>query len=134
MSAEIESIIDDLLSEEQNIFGVAIINKSGTLITQTENWDLSNDLGTINELLGTKLELGQRGMSSLTIQGIKYMVVENTEERKIGTNITGKGHLIIAPIPVGGTGALICYINPQAGPRDALFTVQSNALKLVGLV
>ncbi len=134
MSAEIESIIDELLSEEQNIFGVAIINKSGTLITQTENWDISNDLGTINELLRTKLELGQRGMSSLAIQGIKYMMVENTEERKIGTNITGKGHVIIAPIPVGGTGALICYINPQAGPRDALFTVQSYALKLVDLV
>ena len=134
MSAEIESIIDDLLSEEQNIFGVALISKSGTIITQTENWDLSNDLGTINELLGTKLELGQRGMSSLTIQGLKYMMVENTEERKIGTNIKGKGHVIIAPIPVGGTGALICYINPQAGPRDALFTVQSSALKLVDLV
>ncbi|MBY9009635.1 MAG: hypothetical protein KGD74_07215 [Candidatus Lokiarchaeota archaeon] len=134
MSVEIESIIDDLLSEEKNIFGVAIINKSGTLVTQTENWNLSNDLGTINELLGTRLELGQRGMSSLAIQGIKFMIVENTEERKIGTNITGKGHVIIAPIPVGGTGALICYINPQAGPRDALFTVQSYALKLVDLV
>ncbi len=134
MSAEIESIIDDLLSEEQNIFGVALISKSGTIITQTENWDLSNDLGTINELLGAKLELGQRGMSSLTIQGLKYMMVENTEERKIGTNIKGKGHVIIAPVPVGGTGALICYINPQAGPRDALFTVQSSALKLVDLV
>ena len=132
--SEIESIIDDLLSEEQNIFGVAIINKSGTLITQTENWNLSNDLGMINELLGAKLELGQRGMSSLTVQGVKYMMVENTEERKIGTNIKGKGHVIIAPIPVGGTGALLCYINPQAGPRDALFTVQSYALKLQNLV
>ena len=134
MSVEIESIIDDLLSEEENIFGVAIINKSGTLITQTENWNLSNDLETINELLGAKLELGQRGMTSLTIQGIKFMMVENTEERKIGTNITGKGHVIISPIPIGGTGALICYINPQAGPRDALFTVQSYALKLQNLV
>ncbi len=134
MSAEIELIIDELLSEEQNIFGVAIINKAGTLITQTENWNLSNDLGVINELLGAKLELGQRGMSSLTVQGVKYMIVENTEERKIGTNITGKGHVIIAPIPIGGTGALVCYINPQAGPRDALFTVQTYALKLQNLV
>jgi len=134
MSVEIESIIDDLLSEEQNILGVAIINKAGTLITQTENWNLSNDLEDINKLLGAKLKLGQRGMPNITIQGIKYMMVENTEERKIGTNITGKGHIIIAPIPIGGTGALICYINPQAGPRDALFTVQSNALKLVDLV
>ena len=132
--SEIESIIDDLLSEEQNIFGVAIINKAGTLITQTENWNLSNDLGDINKLLGAKLELGQRGMTNITVQGIKYMMVENTEERKIGTNITGKGHLIIAPIPIGGTGALICYINPQAGPRDALFTVQSYALKLQNIV
>ncbi len=132
--SEIESIIDDLLSEEQNIFGVAIINKAGTIITQTENWNLSNDLGNINKLLGAKLELGQRGMTNITVQGIKYMMVENTEERKIGTNITGKGHIIIAPIPIGGTGALICYINPQAGPRDALFTVQSYALKLQNIV
>ncbi len=132
--SEIESIIDDLLSEEQNIFGVAIINKAGTLITQTENWNLSNDLGNINKLLRAKLELGQRGMTNITVQGIKYMMVENTEERKIGTNITGKGHIIIAPIPIGGTGALICYINPQAGPRDALFTVQSYALKLQNIV
>ena len=134
MSAEIESIIDNLLSEEVNIFGVAIINKSGVLITQTQNWNLSNDLEKINDLLGTKLALGQKGMSNITIQGIKYMMVENTEERKIGTNIRGKGHIIIAPIPIGGTGALVCYINPQAGPRDALFTVQSYALKLVDLI
>jgi len=108
MSAEIETIIDDLLSEEVNIFGVAIINKSGALITQTQNWNLSSDLEKINELLGTKIALGQKGISNITIQGIKYMIVENTEERKIGTNITGKGHLIIAPIPIGGTGALVC--------------------------
>lgn len=134
MSAEIESIIDELLSEEENIFGVAIINKSGTLVTQTANWNLSNDLGTINKLLGAKLELGQRGITSLAIQGIKFMMVENTEERKIGTNITGKGHVIIAPIPVGGKGALVCYVNPQIGPRDALFTIQTYALKLVELI
>ena len=130
----IENIIDDLLNEEQNIFGVAIISKDGELITQTENWDLSNDLELINELIQTKLELGEKGITSIVIQGIKYMIVENTEERKIGTNITGKGHVIIAPIPIGGTGALICYINPQVGPRDALFTIQNYALKLTKFV
>ncbi|MFX0037346.1 MAG: hypothetical protein ACFE9I_17125 [Candidatus Hermodarchaeota archaeon] len=130
MSSEIESIIDGLLNEEQNVFGVAIIGKDGNLITQTENWNIANDLGLINELLNQKLELGEKGISSITIQGIKYMIVENTDERKIGTNIMHKGHLIICPIPVGGTGALVCYINPQVGPRDALFTVQGYALKL----
>jgi len=134
MSSEIESVIDELLNEEQNVYGVAVISTSGEIITQTENWDLSTELNLINELLRTKLALGEKGMSSISIQGIKYMIVENTEERKIGTNLTGKGHIIIAPIPIGGTGALICYINPQIGPRDVLFTVQAFALKLTNLV
>ncbi|MFX1365599.1 MAG: hypothetical protein ACFFCE_06470 [Promethearchaeota archaeon] len=132
--SEIEALIDELLNEEQNIFGVAIISKDGRLLTQTENWNIVGDLDLINELLNQKLELGEKGISSITIQGIKYMIVENTEERKIGTNITGKGHIIICPVPIGGTGALICYINPQAGPRDALFAAQEYALKLKDLV
>ena len=132
--SEIEAIIDELLDVEQNIFGVGIISKDGNLITQTENWDLTNDLALINELLNQKLELGEKGISSIIIQGIKYMIVENTEERKIGTNITGKGHIIICPVPIGGTGALVCYINPQAGPRDALFAAQEYALKLKDLM
>jgi len=130
----IENIIDDLLNEEQNIYGVAIVGLDGSIITQTENWDITNDLESINELIQTKIELGAKGITNITIMGIKYMIVENTEERKIGTNITGKGHLIVAPIPIGGKGALICYINPQIGPRDALFTIQNYALKLIEYV
>ena len=132
--SEIEAIIDELLDVEQNIFGVGIISKNGSLITQTENWDLTNDLSLINELLNQKLELGEKGISSIIVQGIKYMIVENTEERKIGTNIMHKGHIIICPVPIGGTGALVCYINPQAGPRDALFAAQEYALKLKDFV
>jgi predicted regulator of Ras-like GTPase activity (Roadblock/LC7/MglB family) len=134
MSEEIEAIIDELLNAEQNIFGVAIIGKDGKLLTQTENWNIAGDLDLINELLNQKLDLGEKGISSITVQGIKYMVVENTEERKIGTNITGKGHLIICPVPIGGSGALVCYINPQVGPRDCLFTTQEYAKKLIGLI
>ena len=132
--SEIESIIDDLLNTEENVFGVAIIGQDGNLITQTENWDVSGDLSALNELLHLKLELGEKGITSISIQGIKYMIVENTEERKIGTNVTGKGHLVIAPVPIGGTGALVCYINPAAGPRDALYNIQEFAKKLTSLV
>ncbi|TET58600.1 MAG: hypothetical protein E3J52_08205, partial [Promethearchaeota archaeon] len=59
--SEIEAIIDDLLNEEQNIFGVAIISKDGNLLTQTENWDIASDLDLINELLNQKIELGAKG-------------------------------------------------------------------------
>ncbi|MFW9896395.1 MAG: profilin family protein [Candidatus Thorarchaeota archaeon] len=132
--SEIEGIIDGLLNEEENVFGVAIIGKDGHLITQTENWNIETDLNSLNEILNQKLELGEKGITSLSIQGIKYMVVENTEERKIGTNIKGRGHIIICPIPIGGTGALIAYINPRVGPRDALFIIQEYAKKLTNLV
>jgi predicted regulator of Ras-like GTPase activity (Roadblock/LC7/MglB family) len=132
--SEIDSIINELLNEEQNIFGVAIVSTNGSLLTQTNNWDISADLEKINELIDTKLELGQKGMTSITIQGLKYMIVENTEERKIGTNLKGKGHIIICPIPIGGTGALITYINPRVGPRDALFAVQEYAKRLTNSV
>ena len=133
----LENIIDELLDIEQNVYGVAIIGKDGSLVRQTENWDISGDLNKdegLNILLQTKLELGQKGMTSIVIQGVKYMIVENTEERKIATNITGKGHVIICPIPIGGTGALVCYINPQVGPRDALFAIQEYAKKLSTLL
>ncbi|MHA1883592.1 MAG: hypothetical protein ACW96S_00950 [Promethearchaeota archaeon] len=132
--SEVEGIIDELLNEEQNVFGVALISKDGNIIIQTENWDLNSDLNMINELLNEKLELGQKGITSITLQGIKYMIVENTEERKIGTNIVHKGHIIICPIPIGGTGALVTYINPQVGPRDALFSVQEYAKRMADFV
>jgi predicted regulator of Ras-like GTPase activity (Roadblock/LC7/MglB family) len=134
MSEQVEKLVDELLDAEENVYGVAVIGKDGNLLMQTENWDISNDLGQINELLGTKLELGQKGMSSIRIQGIKYMIVENTEERKIGTNIKGKGHVIICPVPVGGTGAIVCYINPKIGPRDALLEIQKHAQKFDGVI
>ena len=132
--SEIESIIDELLNAEENVLGVAIIGKDGNLITQTENWDIGGDLAILNELLHLKLELGEKGITSIVVQGIKYMIVENTEERKIGTNVTGKGHVVIAPVPIGGTGALVCYINPAVGPRDALYNIQEFAKKLTNLV
>ena len=132
--SEIESIIDELLNAEENVLGVAVIGKGGNLITQTENWDITGDLPILNELLNLKLALGERGITSISVQSIKYMIVENTEERKIGTNVTGKGHIVIAPAPIGGTGALVCYINPASGPRDALYNIQEFAKQLSNLV
>jgi predicted regulator of Ras-like GTPase activity (Roadblock/LC7/MglB family) len=127
--SEIENIIDELLNEEQNIYGVAVIGKDGSLLTQTDNWDISGDLGKINELIAA-----EDGIGRIEVQGIRYMVVENTPERKIGTNVAGKGHIIICPVPVGGSGALVCYINPQVGPRDALFNAQDFAKQLVDII
>lgn len=123
MSSEVENIIDELLDNEQNVGGAAVISDSGNLIYQTENWDLSPEIGNILNVV--------KGGSSITLLGVKYMIVENTPERVIGTNVTGKGHIIIAPFQ---NGVLTTYILPQVGPRDALFNVQTFALKLNGKI
>jgi hypothetical protein len=118
MSAE--NLMNELIELERNVGGVAVFSKNGELICQTENWDLSTEIENI-------LNVAESAKSSIILLGMKYMVVENTPERIIGTNIQGKGHLILAPFE---KGVLLTYIIPQAGPRDALFNVQSFAQKI----
>lgn len=119
----VENIVDGLLDVDANVGGVAVISSKGAIVYQTENWNLTNDAKGILTLLS--------GGSSITILGVKYMIVENTPERIIGTNVTGKGHIIIAPF---SGGVLVAYIVPQVGPRDALFNIQTFANKLKGKV
>lgn len=116
----IEDVIYDLIDEEPNVGGAAVIANDGTLLFQTDNWDLTSDVQNI-------LDTIKEGASSILLLGLKYMIVENTPERVIGTNITGKGHVIFAPFD---GGVLATYILPQVGPRDALFNVQSFAQKV----
>ena len=124
MPSEISTIISDLLNEEPNVIGVALIGSNNQISFQTENWDLSQDLsGILNLIQATS------GVGRISLQGINFMVVENTPERKIATNIKGKGHIIICPTG-DNNAALMCYISPQAGPRDVLFNVQEYAKKL----
>lgn len=120
MSEELENLVWALLDEEQNIQGVAVLDGANQIVYQTENWDLTSDVSKI-------LEVKEGKSSSVEIQGVRYMIVENVPERIIGTNVTGKGHLIMCP---AGAGLLVTYIDPAAGPRDALFNVQAYSGKL----
>ncbi|MHA1110588.1 MAG: hypothetical protein ACTSRE_05765 [Promethearchaeota archaeon] len=117
----IEQIIDVLFTEtKMKVGGVGVISSDKTLVYQTENWDLNTHLTQI-------LDTVQTNKGSLALFGVKYMIVEHTPERIIGTNVTGKGHIILAPYE---KGVLVTYILPEAGPRDVLFSVQEAALKL----
>jgi hypothetical protein len=121
-----EEFAFSLLDTEPTILGVAIIKSGGNLEYQTDNWEISAD---VPQIMSIASEAQQNGQSpgSLSIMKLKYMIVEFTPERIIATNVTRKGHIIIAPI---GNGALVTFIDPAAGPRDALFNVQNFAAKL----
>lgn len=143
MSSDIGNIIEWLMYEEPMIFAAAVIGSSSTLVHQTDNWDVSSNLNEFNMLIAHNPGGGQDEyfsgvskppISSLTISEVKYLIVESTSERKVGTSPTGQGHLLICPVPVGGPGALVCYISPEIGPRDALLHVENYARKLIGLI
>jgi hypothetical protein len=119
---DIEELIDGLLDSDENIHGVAVIGVDGKLLTQTENWNIASDVSLLIPIIEGE------NPGKIVVQGISYLIVEATPERIIGTNVTKKGHLIIAPIK--GKAGLICFINPAAGPRDALFVVQDFAGKM----
>jgi hypothetical protein len=122
---DFESFIFELMDAEPAVFGGAIINNAGNLAYQTENWEISADVPQIKQILGGE------NPGSVSIMKIKYMIVEFTPERVIATNVARKGHIIIAPVE---RGALVTYIDPAKGPRDALFNVQQYALKLKGFL
>lgn len=122
---DFESFIFQLMDTEPAVFGGAVINNAGKLAYQTENWDITADVPQLVQVIG-----GQNP-GSLTIMKLKYMIVEYTPERIIATNVGRKGHIIVCPVE---KGALVTYIDPAKGPRDALFNTQQAAIKLKGQI
>ena len=124
---EIKNIVDDLgiVSLETNIkiAAVAVVSDSGTLVYQTENWDLTNQTSVISNVI--------KGDSSFVLSNVKYAVVETTTEGIVGTNDSGMGHVIFAPFQ---GGVLVSYAMPQADPPKALSFLKSFAMRLNGKV
>ena len=124
---EIKKIIDELgiaaLETNIKIASVAVMSDSGSIIFQTENWDLSNQTNNILNAI--------KGARSFVFNNLEFSVVETTPEGIIGTNNDGMGHVIIAPFQ---GGILVSYAMPQANPLKALSFLKSFAMRLNGKV
>ncbi len=119
MMEQVPQLAFELTQADTNIWGVTVLDANGSLVYKTENWDISTEVAAVAQT--------NEKTSSIELSGVRYVVVENIPERIIATNVTGKGHLIICP---AGRGKVVCYINPAAGPRDALLNVMTYARKI----
>ncbi len=119
MMEQLPQLAYELTQADSNIWGVTILDANGSLLYKTENWDISAEVAAVAQ--------SNEKTSSITLSEVRYVVVENTPERIIATNVTGKGHIIICP---AGRGKIVCYINPAAGPRDSLLSVMNYARKI----
>ncbi|MCK5345867.1 MAG: hypothetical protein KAR20_20800 [Candidatus Heimdallarchaeota archaeon] len=124
---DFETHIFELMDAEPAVFAGAVIDKKGILQYQTDNWDLQQEIDELNEIIDEARKPDGSNPGKIQIMKVSYMVVEFTPERVIGTNVARKGHIIIS---LGDNGAIIAFIDPTKGPRDALFNVQSFARKL----
>jgi hypothetical protein len=124
---EVKSIVDDLgiaaLEASINLAAIAVIADSGKLINQTENWDLKNQENIILNVI--------KGATSFVLNKVDYSVVKATPEGVIGTNVSGMGHILLAPFQ---GGVLVSYAMPQADPPKALTFLKTFAVKLNGKV
>ncbi|MHA2007536.1 MAG: hypothetical protein ACXAB2_12005 [Candidatus Hodarchaeales archaeon] len=124
---EIKKFIDNLgiaaFEANTKIAGFAVVSDSGSLIYQTENWDLTNHTHIISNLI--------KGESSFVLNNSKFSVVDTSSEGIITTSDMGMGHVIFVPFQ---GGVLISYVMPQAEPSVALSFLKDYAPRLNGKV
>jgi hypothetical protein len=110
LSDEVVQMLESILDINENIFGLALLDASGKVLAQTPSWDIRRDgPGFVNSW--------DNNTGSVTIQGIRYITVENTPERLINTSPSGKGHVMGL---AAGDAKLVAYINPAIGPTQVL--------------
>nr|MDO8087510.1 hypothetical protein [Candidatus Sigynarchaeum springense] len=120
MNDQVVQQLEKILDINENIYGVALVDGKAKVLAQTGNWDLRKDAPGI-------IATWNANQGSVSILGIRYVVVENTPERLIATNATGKGHIIAV---TAGPAKVIVYINPAIGPTQVLNDVFMSALRL----
>ncbi len=124
---EIKKIVEELgisaLETNIKIAAVVVVSDSGTIVFQTDNWDLTNQTNSIVNVI--------KGDLSFVLNDLQFSVVETTPEGIIGTNDSGKGHVIFAPFQ---GGVLVSYALPQADPSKVLSFLKFFAMRLNGKV
>jgi len=108
--ADIGTAVQNVMQLDPNIVAVTVIDANGTIIMQTENWNLVNDIPGI-------MATWSQGGGSLSIQGISYIALEVIPERIVGTNVRGQGHIVAVKLLAG---SIIAYVSPQGDARSAL--------------
>nr|MDO8110283.1 profilin family protein [Candidatus Sigynarchaeota archaeon] len=120
MSVDYVSIIATLQQLNPSIAGVIITSMTGDIIYCTSNWQPNPQevKNVINAWRG--------GNSiSVTLQGVKFSVLQSVQDRFISTNIKKQGHLVGATTP--GGQCLLGFVLPDAAYDGAYMDVARAA-------
>ena len=115
--------INELIQKNTNIGAVVVIKKDGSIVYSFGQWQVDGP-ALLNSIKNKD--------ASVTIQGVKYSTLTNTEDSYIATNIKGQGHVIAAAI--GDKGWIVAYVGANADKSAALRDVFNTAAKLVNTI
>lgn len=120
----IEQEISKLMEANKSITAVTVTSGQGQVLFQTSNWDITGDIvPTLNSW--------RQQSPSVTVQGIKYSVLQTTPERLVGTNVMGLGHIVAANHQ--DSQIMIAYVTPEGGAGVAYMDVARTNDAILGL-
>jgi len=103
----IKSIIDKLQKHYPDATQVAVVDRSGKLLHSSGKWDVKRDIK------GVLSNWASGNAQFVTLNDIRYSILQMEPERFIATNRKNKGHLIGASTPKGDI-LFIAHIKPKA--------------------
>ncbi|MFX0026621.1 MAG: hypothetical protein ACFE8M_09390 [Candidatus Hermodarchaeota archaeon] len=103
-----KSVVNNLQKHYKDAESVAIISNNGKLLYSTKNWNIKSD---ISSLLSS---WASGSAQSVTVNSIRYSIVQMEPERFIATNRHKKGHLIGATTIPDREKCMIAHIKPKA--------------------
>lgn len=103
----IKSVVDKLQKHYPDASQVAVIDRSGKVLYSRGKWNVKRDIK------GVLASWTDGNAQFVTLDGIRYSVLQMEPERFIATNRKKKGHLIGASNPEGDT-LFIAHIRPKA--------------------
>jgi len=119
----VEQLAGGLITTGGSIGATAVISMKGEILYQSSNWRVDG-AHTVNVYKNKE--------PSITIQGVKYSVIDVNEDRLIATNVGGRGHIVGAVI--GSKALLIGYVAPNGDARTAYIEIDKTARQLAKIL
>lgn len=82
------TVIDNNLNPETGVLSLAIIEGEKNIVYSSENWNINKDIDKLNSIWNAKEP------TTIKISGVKYIIIQITQERLIATTSDKKGSII----------------------------------------
>ncbi|MFW9822019.1 MAG: hypothetical protein ACFFE4_03745 [Candidatus Thorarchaeota archaeon] len=103
----IKKVVDNLQKHYPDAAQVAVVDKQGKVLHLSGKWDVKG------EIKGVLTNWSKGNAQFVTLNGIRYSILQMEPERFVATNRKNKGHLIGATTPDGKI-CFIAHIRPKA--------------------